>query len=47
MPDLGEYATDGLAAYGGSIALIGILIWMSWRRYAQVRSALEKVENNG
>lgn len=47
MPDLGTYAVEVLSAYAVSIALLAILIGMSWRRYTRVRAALEKVEKNG
>ncbi|PJI92196.1 heme exporter protein D [Yoonia maricola] len=47
MPDLGDYAIEVLSAYAVSILLIGVLIWLSWRRYAKVRASLEKVEKNG
>ena len=47
MPDLGDYAIEVLSAYAVSILLRVILVWLSWRRYAKVRAALEKVEKNG
>lgn len=47
MPDLGDYAIEVLSAYAVSILLLVILVWLSWRRYAKVRAALEKVEKNG
>lgn len=47
MPDLGAYQTEVLSAYGVSIALIVILIAVSWRRYAKIRAALAEVENHG
>ncbi|WP_333713270.1 heme exporter protein CcmD [Yoonia sp.] len=47
MPDLGAYATEVLAAYAVSLALLAAIIWASWRRYVKVRAALEKVERNG
>jgi heme exporter protein D len=47
VPDLGQYAVEVLSAYVVSIALILGIVWFSWRRYAKVRAALEKAENNG
>ena len=47
MPDLGQYATEVLGAYGASLALLGGLIGLSWRRYLRVKAALEDVEKNG
>lgn len=47
MPDLGEYTIEVLSAYGVSMVLLAGLVWLSWRRYAKVRAALEKVEKNG
>ncbi|SIT80329.1 heme exporter protein D [Yoonia rosea] len=47
MPDLGDYAIEVLSAYGVSILLLLALVWLSWRRYAKVRAALEEVEKNG
>ncbi|WP_342071326.1 heme exporter protein CcmD [Yoonia algicola] len=47
MPDLGDYRIEVLSAYAVSIVLLLGLVWLSWRRYAKVRAALEKVEKNG
>ena len=47
MPDLGDYAVEVLSAYAVSIVLIAAIIGLSWRRYAKVRAALEKVERDG
>lgn len=47
MPDLGDYAIEVLSAYAVSIVLLVGLVWLSWRRYARVRAALDKVEKNG
>lgn len=44
MPELGKYATEVLAAYGVSIALLVIIVGMSIRRSRRVRAALEAVE---
>ena len=44
MPDLGDYAVNVLAAYGGSFALLGGLIWQSFARARKARRALEQVE---
>jgi len=47
VPDLGKYAVEVLSAYAVSIALLVILVGLSWRRYARTRAALEDVEKNG
>lgn len=47
MPDLGSYAVEVISAYVVSIALLLIVVGLSWRRYVRVRSALEKVERDG
>lgn len=44
IPDLGKYATEVLAAYGVSIALLVIIIALSMRRAAKVRKQLAEVE---
>ena len=45
MPDLGTYATEVLLAYGVSLALLGVIVWLSVRRARAVRAALEEIEN--
>ena len=47
VPDLGKYAVEVLAAYGVSLALLVVIVGLSWRRYVRVRAALERVEKNG
>lgn len=47
MPDLGSYAVEVLSAYAVSIVLLVGIVWLSWRRYAKTRAALEAVEKNG
>lgn len=47
MPDLGTYAIEVMSAYVVSIALLALIVGLSWRRYAKVRAALEKAEKNG
>ena len=47
MPDLGNYAFEVTAAYLVSIALILVIIGVSWRRYVRVRATLQEVEKNG
>jgi len=47
VPDLGSYAIEVLSAYAVSIALLAGIVWLSWRRYAKVRAALEQAEKNG
>jgi heme exporter protein D len=44
MPDLGRYATEVLMAYGGSIALLLIIVGVSIWKAGQVRRRLEVVE---
>lgn len=44
MPDLGDYAVNVLSAYGGSLVLLGGIVWLSFARARRVRSELEKVE---
>lgn len=45
MPELGEYAGPVLAAYGISLALLIVIVWLSVRRSRAVKTALERVEN--
>lgn len=40
MPDLGAYAAEVLLAYGGSLALLGGLVWLSM---AQSRAAKRRL----
>jgi heme exporter protein D len=47
VPDLGDYRIEVLSAYAVSIVLLLGLVWLSWRRYAKVRAALEEIEKNG
>ncbi|MFT4782809.1 MAG: heme exporter protein D [Paracoccaceae bacterium] len=44
MPDLGKYAVEVTSAYIVSLVLIGVLVWLSWRKSKQVRLALEALE---
>ncbi len=44
MPDLGKYATEVLSAYGASLALLAVLIWLTLRRGKAARAALQDVE---
>ena len=44
MPDLGPYAIEVGLAYGVSLALIGGLVWLSWRRDRAARHELDRVE---
>ena len=44
MIDLGKYAVPVLSAYGVSLALIGVLVLVSWRQAVRTRSALRAVE---
>ncbi|MFQ6552794.1 heme exporter protein CcmD [Aestuariibius insulae] len=47
MPDLGKYAAEVLLAYGVSLALLALVIGVSWWRARRVRRALAKVEGRG
>jgi heme exporter protein D len=47
VPDLGAYAVEVMAAYAVSIALLLVIVGLSWRRYVRVRAALVEVEKNG
>jgi heme exporter protein D len=44
MPDLGKYGVEVLSAYAVTIALLGGLIWATWRRSRAVRRALDGAE---
>ena len=46
MPDLGKYATEVLASYGVSIALLIGIVLQSWRRAARVKAELDRVEDD-
>lgn len=44
MPDLGKYAFTVLAAYGASLALIGLLIAVTLWQGARAKRALDALE---
>ena len=44
MPDLGKYAVEVLGAYGGGLALLGVLVALTVWRGRRVRRALRAVE---
>uniref|UniRef100_UPI004047F1CC heme exporter protein CcmD n=1 Tax=Yoonia sp. TaxID=2212373 RepID=UPI004047F1CC len=44
MPDLGKYAVEVGLAYAVSIALLGGIIWLSWRQAVKQKRALDAVE---
>lgn len=44
MPDLGRYALEVGLAYGVSLAVIGGIVWLSWRRDRVARRELERAE---
>ncbi|MEM6276022.1 MAG: heme exporter protein CcmD [Pseudomonadota bacterium] len=44
MIELGQYATEVLSAYGVTLALLALVILLSWRRSRAVRQALEDAE---
>lgn len=43
-PDLGKYAATVLSAYGLTILLLGIVIWISLRASLRARNALNAAE---
>ncbi|MDG1473118.1 MAG: heme exporter protein CcmD [Ascidiaceihabitans sp.] len=45
IPELGKYAGTVLWAYGASLALLGVLVFVTLRTGRKVRRAMEKVEN--
>lgn len=47
MPDLGKYADTVLSAYGASIVLLLVLVWLSLRRGRKVRAELAEIEKRG
>lgn len=44
MPDLGKYAGDIYAAYGFTLALLAVLIWLSLVRSHRVKKRLVAAE---
>lgn len=44
MPDLGKYAFEVLSSYGVTIALLAIIVMLSFRRARKVKAVLEDVE---
>jgi heme exporter protein D len=44
MPDLDRYATAVLSAYGVTLALLGLLVLLSWRRSVRVHRDLSGFE---
>jgi heme exporter protein D len=44
MPDLGKYAVEVLSAYGVSLVLLAVLLWMTLRRGKAARAELAQVE---
>ncbi|MBU2993745.1 heme exporter protein CcmD [Octadecabacter sp. 1_MG-2023] len=44
FPDLGDYATEVLAAYGASIGLLVVIVLLSMRRSRKMRAQLDAVE---
>ena len=44
MPDLGRYAGTVLGAYAVTLALLGLLVALSWWRAAHVRRQLADIE---
>ena len=46
MPDLGQYSTEVLSAYGVSIVILVVIVWQSFARARKVKAELERVEGN-
>lgn len=44
MPDLGQYAFEVLSSWGASLALLAVLILLSWRRARRVKAELDRIE---
>ncbi|MEL6508998.1 MAG: heme exporter protein CcmD [Pseudomonadota bacterium] len=44
MPDLGKYAVSVLSAYGATLAIVALLIWISLRRGRKVQDELRSLE---
>ena len=44
MPDLGKYAASVLSAYGASLALLGLIVWLSVRSAVKTRATLKAYE---
>ena len=44
MPDLGAYAFEVSLAYAGSLALLVILVWVSWAQARRSKRRLDEVE---
>lgn len=44
MPELGKYATEVLAAYGVSLALILGLVWVSLTAHRRAKAAVKEAE---
>jgi len=44
MPDLGKYADTVLSAYGVSLLLLLVLVWLSLRRGRKVRAEMAEIE---
>ena len=44
MPDFGRYAGTVLAAYGVTLALLALIVAVSWGRAVRVRRRLAAVE---
>jgi len=45
IPDLGKYAFAVLASYGATLALLGVIVLLTWRRGVRVREALHRMES--
>ena len=44
MPDLGRYWVEVTASYGFSLAVLGLLVALVWRRSVAVKRALAEAE---
>lgn len=44
MPELGKYAATVLSSYGVTLALLGLLVGLTFWRGARVKAALREIE---
>ena len=47
MIDLGQYTAEVLGSYAATLALIGLLIFATWRRARAVKRRLSELEDRG
>lgn len=44
MPDLGSYAVPVLASYAVTLALLALIVALSWWRFKRLRAALDALQ---